>query len=126
VFPKENLLWVSFNEKIPVSIETDEVGREVFKDGQPVWREEYVEIWSIKMLKDLFYENKIEMPLDHKLDSQLNSVIATQSGNRTLFHCLAKEDHLLSAFKVFAIDYWNNEWKLLKPIRKKAHGKIGA
>jgi hypothetical protein len=126
VFPKENLTWVSFNEKIKVSIEKDEKGSEVFKDGRPVWKEEFVDGWSIKRLRDLLYEEgKMELPLDYKLDVQLNSVIVTQSGNRSLYTCVAPQDHLLAAFRVFAISEWLNYLTIIKPIRKKTFSKVG-
>lgn len=125
VFPKENLQHCSFNEKIKVDIEKDEnTGKEIFKDGKPVWREEYVEVWSIKRLKDLLYEEgKVEIPLDFKLDTQLNSIISTQSGNRTLFKCISEEDHLLAAWKVFAIAEWLNYLNIVKSIQKKTFCK---
>jgi hypothetical protein len=94
IFPKENLVWCSFNEKIKVDFEKDDFGNILFKDGQPVNKEEYVDTWSIKRLRDLLYEEgKVEIPLDYKLDHQLNSVIATQSGARTLYSCITSEDH---------------------------------
>jgi hypothetical protein len=116
----------SFNEKIKVSIDKDENGNEIFKDGKPVWKEEFVDGWSIKRLRDLFYEEgKMELPLDYKLDVQLNSIIATQSGNRTLYTCVASQDHLLAAFRVFAISEWLNYLTIIKPIRKKTFSKVG-
>jgi hypothetical protein len=120
IFPKENLVWVGFNEKIKVDLEKDEQGHTIFKEGQPVWKEEYVDGWSVKRLRDLLYEEgKIEIPLDFKFDNQLNSVIATQSGNRTLYTCVATEDHLLAAWRVFAISEWLNYLTISKPIQKK-------
>lgn len=126
IFPRENLVRVAFNEKIPVDIDKDEHGKEIFKDGKPVWREEFIELWSMKHLRDLLYEEgRIELPIDYKLDSQLNSVIATQSGTRTLFHCIGTEDHLFCAFKVFAIAEWQNYLNVVKPIQKKTFCKTG-
>jgi hypothetical protein len=126
VFPKENLVWCAFNEKISVEVDKDEYGVEMFKDGKPVWREEFVDGWSVKRLRDLLYEEgKFEIPLDYKFDSQLNSVIATQSGNRTLYTCVAAEDHLFAAFRVFAIAEWLNYLTIIKPIQRKTFSKVG-
>lgn len=126
IFPKENLIWVGFNEKIKIGIDTDENGNEIFDNGVPVYKEEYVDGWSIKRLRDLLYEEgKIDIPIDYKLDTQLNSVISTQSGNRTLYHCVASEDHLLASWRVFAIAEWLNYMTINKPIRKKIHSKVG-
>lgn len=125
-FPRVNLSWVHFAEKIAVDVEKDDKGNIVFKDGLPVYKEEYVEAWSIKRLKDLLYElGKWELPMDYKLDSQLNSVIAVQSGNRTTYQCLAPEDHLLAAFRVFAISQWQNEFVNTPKIKKKTFNKSG-
>lgn len=126
VFPRENLCWVAFNEKIKVDMERDDNNNIIFDEGQPVYREEYVEIWSVKRLRDLLYEEgKFELPLDYKLDVQLNSMISTQSGNRTLYHCVSPEDHLIAAFRVFSISQWINEFVNVKPIQKKTFSKTG-
>lgn len=126
VFPKENLCWVGFNEKIRVEVEKDEKGNVIMKEGQPVWKEEYVDSWSVKRLRDLLYEEgKFELPLDYKFDSQLNQVISTQSGNRTLYTCINAEDHLFAAFRVFGITEWTNYLTIVKSIKKKAFCKTG-
>jgi len=126
VFPKENLCWVGFNEKIRVEIEKDDKDNVILKDGKPVWKEEYVDSWSVKRLRDLLYEEgKFELPLDYKFDSQLNQVIATQSGNRTLYTCISAEDHLFAAFRVFGITEWTNYLTIVKNIKKKKFFKSG-
>ena len=126
IFPKENLCWVSFNEKIKVEVEKDDNGNVIMKDGQPVWKEEYVDSWSVKRLRDILYEEgKFELPLDYKFDSQLNSVIATQSGNRTLYTCISSEDHLFASFRVFGITEWTNYLTIVKNIKKKQFFKSG-
>ena len=126
VFPKENLVWCGFNEKIAVAFEKDELtGKDSIKDGKPVYREEFVDGWSIKRLKDLLYEEgKIELPLDYRFDAQLNSVIATQSGARTLYSC-GSDDHLLASWRVFAIAQWFNEFINVKSIMRKNFAKSG-
>lgn len=126
IFPRENLVWCAFQEKIKIGIEKDEEGRDIFKEGKPVYKEEFVDGWSIKRLKDLLYdEGRIEIPLDYKLDNQLNSIIATQSGNRTVYTCLSSEDHLLAAWRVWAISEWLNYMTIVSPIRKKSFAKSG-
>jgi hypothetical protein len=124
VFPKENLIWVGFNEKLPIDIEKNEKGFPVYSNGVPVYREEYVSEWSIKRLKDLLYEVKTSLPLDYKLDMQINSVIATQSGQRTVYSVVSEEDHLLSAFRVFSIAEWQTEGKCSKKINIKRFSKL--
>lgn len=126
IFPKENLVWCAFNEKIRVDTEKDQFGVIVLKDGQPIYKEEYVSEWSFQYLRTILYEQeKIELPLDYKLDVQLNSVIATQSGNRTMYQCAHTEDHLFAAFRVFAIAVWENIYVNVKPIYTKKFAKSG-
>jgi hypothetical protein len=126
VFPRENLCWVAFNEKISVEIEKDDKGNIILKDGKPVWKEEYVDSWSVKRLRDLLYEEgRVDLPIDYKFDSQLNSVISTQSGNRTLYECISSEDHLFAAFRVFGITEWINYLTIIKNIQKKTFAKSG-
>jgi len=124
-YGKEHLVWVSFNAKIPVDFEKDEFDKSIFKDGKPLYVEEYVSEWSIKHLKDLLYGEKMNLPLDFKLDTQLNSVISTQSLNRTLYKCVSEEDHLFAAFCVFSISEWSNFFNLINPINKKTFFKGG-
>ena len=125
VFPKENLNTCSFNEKITVDFEKNDDGRVVFNNGQPVVKEEFVSEWSVRRLKTLLYEDRLSLPADHKFDMQVNSVIATQSGNRTVYACVAKEDHLFSAFRVWAISQWNNEFSNAKSVSAKKFFKSG-
>lgn len=63
LYGKERMGWASFNEKIAVGVETDENGNDKFKGGQLVYKEEYVDAWSIKRLRDLLYEEgKFSLP----------------------------------------------------------------
>lgn len=126
IFPKENLGWVGFNEKIQVDFAKDEYGNIVIVDGEIQYIEEFVADWSIKRLKDILYEpGKIIIPMDYKLDGQLNSVIAVRGVNRVVFKCKAAEDHLLAAWRVFAIVEWQNYMKIIKPIQRKSFCKTG-
>lgn len=124
-FPKENLIWVSFNEKLPVDFEKDDKGKIIMKGGKPVYKEEYVSEWSIQRLKTLFYDRKMEMPLDYKFDTQFNSVISMQSANRITYKCAADQDHLFQTFQVFSIMQWDTEFRLVKPIQTKEFYKSG-
>jgi len=125
ICPREHLCWVSFNEKIPVDFERDANNNIVLKNGKPIHREEYITEWSIKRLKDLLYDRRFKLPLDYKLDVQLNSVIAMQSGARIIYQCVNAEDHLFAAFRVFAICQWLNEFALVRPIMSKSFCKTG-
>lgn len=126
VFPVKNLVWVAFNEKLPIDLEKDEVtGKVVYQDGQPVYKQEYVSEWSIKHLKDILYSDKMDLPMDYKLDQQLNSVVSMQSGTRTVYSVVSQEDHLFQAFQVFSIAHWLTEFLNSRAITKRAFCKSG-
>jgi hypothetical protein len=127
VFDKSNLFWYAGAEKIQVGFDTDEYGNTLMKDGKPQFKEEFMSEYSIQRLKDLFYSLKFDMPLDDKIDQQLNNTISMRSGNRTVYACVNKnnEDHALSMLRVFAMCEWANAFNLLKPINKKKFSKSG-
>lgn len=125
-YPSDNLSWCAFNEKLQVGFEKDDNGIIVVDEkGAPIIKEEYVSEWSVKRLKDLFYEGTLLVPVDYKLDKQLNSVVCAQAGHRTVYEVVGDEDHLFSAFRVFAIAEWHKQLKNLKPINSKKFAKSG-
>lgn len=125
VFPKENLVWVAFNEKLPIDFEKDANGALIYKDAKPVYKEEYVAEWSIKHLKDILYSGVIDLPIDYEFDQQLNSVVSMQSATRTVYSCVCQENHLFQSFQVFSICHWLCEFLLSKPVGNKNFCKSG-
>ena len=123
--PAETLVWVGFNEKAPVDFDREENGTVIFEDGKPTYKEEYVSDWSVKRLKDLLYDGKMELPIDYKFDIQLNSVIAMVNATRTVYECVAEEDHLFASFRVFAMAEWQKEFSNVKPLTIKKFCKSG-
>jgi len=124
-YGKEHLVYYDGSKKIKVDFERDENNNVVFKNGEPVYKEEFMSEWSVQRLKQLLYDNRILIPQDYKFDKQFNSVICTQSGNRMIYDCIADEDHLYSAFKVFAIAQWDKEFSIIKPVKVKKFFKSG-
>jgi len=123
-YPK-NLIGVGFNEKIPIDFELDEHNQpKRDSKGNYIYKYEYVRDWSIHRLMNLFYNKQIIALYDAKLDTQFDSIIALQSGARTLYKGKSA-DHLHQAFQVFAIALWNHEFNQIKPIDKRKPG-IGA
>ena len=125
-FGKDHMVSCAFNEKLVIDWERNDAGVIILKDGKPTEKEEYVSEWSVKRLKDLFYDKRVELPMDYKFDKQINSVVAVQTSNRTVYSCVCEEDHLFAAFRVFAIAHWNNEFRNLKPVNWKKFCKTGA
>jgi hypothetical protein len=125
MYPAENMVACAFTEKVDVGLEKDERGRVVFDGGKPKMKSEYVSEWSVKRLKTLFYEGKLFVPKDHKLDLQLNSVVSNQTINRVTYEVAGGEDHLFSAFRVFAVAEWAKEFAILNSIKSKVVDKFG-
>ena len=119
------MVWVGFNEKIAVDFARDDKNNIIFESGKPTYKEEFVSDWSVKRLKDLFYEGRLNLPLDHRLDIKLNSVISMVSGTRTVYECMAEEDHLLASFRVFSSAQWLTEFLNLRPNSGKKWFKSG-
>ena len=126
VFPKENLVWVHFGEKISTVPEKDENGKEIMKNGKMVFRDEYVVNWAHQRAKDLLYGKRMELPMNHKFDEQANSIVVVKKATRTTYHCIASEDHCWQAFQVFTIMQWLNELNLIKPVMNKKRCKAGS
>lgn len=117
--PIENLVWYAGSNKIAVDFEKNDKGNAILVKGEPVYKEEIMKEWSVRRLKALLYETRMSLPIDYKFDTQINSVIALQSGTRTIYQCVAESNHLFEAFRVFAISQWlKGDFNQTKPIRK--------
>lgn len=125
IYPKDNMISCAFTEKLNVGLDKDDKGRPIFENGKPKMKQEFVSEWSVKRLKTLFYDNRLFVPLDHKLDLQLNSVVSTQTSNRVVYEVVGEEDHLFAAFRVFAIAEWATEFSILNSAKSKTVDKIG-
>jgi len=126
---KNKLIRVCFTENIEVGIETDNEGKPIREKSKLVKKFENTIIWAVQQLCYLLYEPLVFLPLDYKLDEQLNSVIAVTRGNSITYTCASEEDHLWQAFEVFAIARWLIEYQgFTKPIDefRKKHINVGA
>ncbi len=108
LYGKEHVVRYAGASKINVLLAKDEKGNAIFKNGEPVYRQEYMSVWSVARLKILLYETRINIPIDYKLDDQLNNVISTKGKtSRATYPCIAESgDHLYSSFRVFSIAQW--------------------
>ena len=127
VFPRENLTYCHFAEKVDVDLKLDESGNPEFdKEGQPIYVREYVAEWSVKYLRDLFYDLKLSLPLDYSLDRQINRVVQIITGNRTIYRCLDQNNHRFSSFLCFSLSAWENQFNLkTKQLSAKKFDKSG-
>jgi hypothetical protein len=107
LYGKEHVVRYAGASKINVGFMKDEKGKEVLKDGKSVYRQEYMSEWSMTRLKVLLYENRVNIPIDYKLNDQLEKTVSTKSGTRKVYACLSESgDHLFSSFRVFFIAQW--------------------
>ena len=88
------------------------------KDGVPIYRQEFMKEWSVNRLKELFYNERFNIPMDYKLDDQLSSVISGTSGDRHIVACPSRTgDHLFEAWRVAAISIWlKQDFNITKPM----------
>jgi len=120
-FP-DNIVWVSFNEKIKIDFEKDEKGNFIIDSkGEYQYKEEYITDWSIQRIKHLFYNQKMECLTDYKLDLQFGGIVSTRSGTRTVYASKVA-NHLHQAFQVFAVVEWQVEFANIKPVQRKKPG----
>ena len=106
-YGKEHVVRYGGNYKVRVGFKKDEKGKVITVKGEPVFREEHMSVWSMTRLMHLLYETRINIPMDYKLDAQLNSIISTTSGMRKIYACPSETgDHLWSGWRVFAIAQW--------------------
>jgi len=116
-YGKENLVEYRGTFKLAVDFEKDEKGNIVIKKGQPQYTEEFMSEFSVRRLKTLLYEARISIPKDYKFDSQFNQVVSMQSGSRRIYKCIAENDHLFDAFRVFSIAQWmKKDFNQTKPM----------
>lgn len=107
LYGKEHVVRYGGNYKVRVGFKKDEKGKVIKVKGEPIFREEHMSEWSVRRLKVLLYETRINIPIDYKLEDQLNNVISTKSGMRKLYACISETgDHLWSGWRVFSIAQW--------------------
>ena len=58
---QNSFIAVGFNEKIPVDFEYDENNKVKIRDGKPIYQYEMIPDWSVRRLKTLFYNKRIEI-----------------------------------------------------------------
>lgn len=108
-YGKKHVVRYDGNFKVKIDIETDENNnykRE--KNGNYIWREEFMSEWAFQHLLSLWYDQRLKMPSDPKLELQLMNVVAirAKTSSRTRYPCTLPDDHLYDSFRVFSIAQW--------------------
>jgi len=118
VFKNVKLIWVAFNENVPVGIDLDDDGKPIKKHGKIQEKMVNAVHQSIDRLCHLFYNALVYLPYDSRLDEQLDKVVSIRSTStgKVLYRCIARENHLFQSWQVFSIAQWLVEYgKLEKP-----------
>lgn len=114
--PIDNLVWYAGTNKIQTGFLEDKDGNVVIEKGTAVVKEEFMSEWGVSRLKTLLYNGLLTIPEDFKFITQISKVIATTTGTRVIYKCLAQQgDHLFDSFKVFAIAEWQKNNASLTP-----------
>lgn len=111
-YEKERLFPVYFNEKMKLCYEKD-VNGNIMRDekGQMKVIEEFVSVYSVARLKEIFYNKKITMPVDEKFDLQINNFVSCVTGLRETFDTADGQDHLIAAFRAWAVgDFMSGDY----------------
>ncbi|MHA1437861.1 MAG: LAGLIDADG family homing endonuclease [Promethearchaeota archaeon] len=108
---KDRLVKYKGTLKTEIGEEKDDDGEvKLDKDGEILYKYEFMSEWSVKRLQTLLYTGRIFVPRDAKFDKQFNSVIGTIKQGRTTYRCLSNKDHLFDAWRVFSIAQWKKEY----------------
>ena len=119
--PADHLLKVSFKENIEVGFERDPVTKVMLVDANndPIFIKRHTRDWAFQELPKIMYSGIIEIPFDEKFLNQFTSTIAKQiHGKKTIYANKSSEDHLHSAFEVFAICRFKKQFDILKNVNQ--------
>jgi len=109
-YNKESLFGYQGSENIAIGVVKDENGNIKYdRDGNPQLVYEKQHRWGAQMIRDLFYEKRLKIPLDVELDRQITSVIAVPRSNGVVYEVAGENDHIWNALKVFGCAVWDKE-----------------
>jgi len=111
---KKHVFSVDLRENIEIDFERDENTDRVLKDrkGNDIVKKMISIDWAMNQLEDLFYESKMDIPLDNKFFKEFSGFKVLQSGLRKSYGSSTTDDYH-QAFQIFAIVRWHNEWQTI-------------
>ncbi len=104
-YTNKNIVRVHFSEKVAVDFEKDNEGKIIYEGGQPKYVEEFIVDWSVRRIRTIFYNKKIDCLYDLKLDKEFNNMIQSKKV-RVSYGSKIGQDHLHQAFQVWSIMEW--------------------
>lgn len=119
--PRKHLLGVDLRKKIQVGFEKDDTGK-IVKDsnGKDIINEMYAIDWAMSQLENLFYEGKMDIPVDNKFFKEFSGFKVLQTGTRKSYDSSTTDDYH-QAYQVFGVTRWMKEWEHLSNKKKKKH-----
>ena len=110
----KHLFAVDLKKNIEIEFEKDEKTGRVLRDkkGKLIIKKMVGIDWAMTQLEDLFYEGKIEIPLDNKFFKEFSGFKVIQTGLRKSYGSSTTDDYH-QAFQIFALCRWEFEWETL-------------
>lgn len=110
----KHLFSIDLRKNIDIEFEKDEKTGRVLRDkkGKQIVKQMIAIDWAMQQLEDLFYEGKIDIPLDNKFWKEFSGFKVLQSGLRKSYGSSTTDDYH-QAFQIFALCRWFNEWEIL-------------
>ncbi len=110
----KHLFPIDLRKNIEMQFETDERTDRVLRDkkGKPIIKKMVAIDFAMQQLEDLFYEGKIQIPLDNKFFKEFSGFKVLQTGLRKSYGSSTTDDYH-QAFQIFAICRWQFEWEIL-------------
>ena len=110
----KHLFSIDLRKNIDIEFEKDEKTGRVLRDkkGKQIVKQMIAIDWAMQQLEDLFYESKMDIPLDNKFFKEFSGFKVLQTGLRKSYGSSTTDDYH-QAFQIFAICRWFNEWETL-------------
>lgn len=117
--PAENVCNFKMSSNIIVGFSVDENGK-VLKDdkGKPIEREVYTKKWAVQQLEEIFYEGKVQIPVDEKFLEQFANHFETSGTSGKPSWGSSTDEHLVDTFLLFGLCVWDKCWRSTSNIPK--------
>ena len=125
-YSKEHVFAYDGAKNIAINVKKNELGQCIYtKDGKLEFEYEKMSVWGAEVVKKLFYESKISMPIDMEADIQLTSVVAIPRTSGIVYTVTSDNDHWWNAIKAFGCLVWDKYLFIPKDSTSKDEGYKG-
>lgn len=110
--PSENVCDFKMQSNIKVGFKLDENGKVVQDErGKPIELEVYCKKWAVQQLENIFYESRIEIPMDEKFLDQFSNHFEKPGASGRPTWGSSTDEHLVDTFLLFALCVWDKCWR---------------